>query len=55
MESSVDKDGKINKGKNASQYTGLTPSITGGDNGMGTKTSESMPKGEKAKLFKGRK
>ena len=56
MESQVDKEGSIKKGKNDSQYTGLDPKPEhGGNNGSGTKTSAGLPEGSKGKDFKGRK
>ena len=56
MESQVDKEGSIKKGKNDIQYSGLDPKPAhGGDNGTGNKTSTGLPEGSKGKDFKGRK
>jgi hypothetical protein len=54
VESPIDREGSIKKGKNDSQYQGLNPPIKGGDNGSKTKTSTGMPEGSKGKMFKGR-
>lgn len=54
LNSDIDKDGKINKGKDGKQYTSLNPSIKGGDNGSRTNPSEGIKEGKKpGKLFAG--
>ena len=55
MESPIDRDGSISKGKNDSQYTGLDPKPTHmGEIGSGTTSHNGIHGGSKGKDFKGR-
>ena len=53
LNSQIDKDSAINKGKNESQFTGLEPSIKGGDSGTKTSSSTGIKEGNSGKLFAG--
>jgi len=53
LNSQIDKDGNINKGKNESQFTGLNPAIKGGDNGTKTSSSTGIKEGSTGKMFAG--
>lgn len=53
LDSSLDKEGKVDKSKNGSQYKDLNPPITGGQNGSGNKTSTGMQEKKPGKLFAG--
>ena len=55
MESPIDREGSISKGKNNAQYTGLDPKPTHmGDNGSATTSQNGLHSGSKGKDFKGR-
>lgn len=53
LDSSLDKQGNVNKSKNSSQYKDLTPPIKGGDNGSGTKAGTNMQEKKPGKMFAG--
>jgi hypothetical protein len=54
LNSTLDKDGKVDKSKNDAQYKNINPEIKGGDKGSRTNGSEGIKDGKQGKLFAGR-